>query len=644
MCGIAGFAGWPLAGDAARAAVRAMCDAIRHRGPDDSGYYVAPEVALGMRRLSIIDVAGGQQPIANEDGSVQVVFNGEIYNHHELRRELVSRGHQFRTRSDTETIVHLYEERGADFVLALRGMFAIALWDTRARRLVLARDRLGIKPLSYWQSPGGGIAFCSELRSLLALPNSRFPARVDDRAITAFLSLGYVPDPLAAFSGVAKLPPGHTLTWSAETGDATVRRYWSPVVAERRHSDAADVVEELQTLLAHAVESHLESDVPLGAFLSGGLDSSSVVALMARAGGEKPHTFSIGFAEAEFDEAPHAAAVAGAIGTTHTDRVVVPEADRLLEGLVGIFDEPFADSSALPTYEVSALARRHVTVSLSGDGGDELFGGYTRYARLLRRPGVPTWGQPLLRMLAHALPHVAPGRGRLLDLARTPAAAYAGSVALALAPRDGGMAAARLVPRDGEFADVLAGAFGEARSRDFPSQMMLVDVATYLPGDILTKVDRASMAVSLEARVPLLDHPLVEFALGLPADFKITGGVGKQIFRRAIAGLVPDIVLQHPKRGFAVPLNAWFKGPLRHRVDTLLQPNNPVYEFLDRRALRRLAREHLMGRRDHSPALWRALVLQLWMAQLDAGSLARSIPRSLTAPSRSDRELSHAGA
>jgi len=643
MCGIAGFAGWPLAGDAARATVQTMCDAIVHRGPDDSGYYVAPEVALGMRRLSIIDVAGGRQPIANEDGTVQVVFNGEIYNHHELRRELVSRGHQFRTRSDTETIVHLYEERGTDFVRALRGMFAIALWDTRARRLVLARDRLGIKPLSYWQAPDGGIAFCSELRSLLAL--SRFPARVDDRAITAFLSLGYVPDPLAAFTGVAKLPPGHTLTWSAETKGATLRRYWSPVVTERRPGNPADVVDELQALLAHAVESHLESDVPLGAFLSGGLDSSSVVALMARAGGQKPHTFSIGFAEAEFDEAQHAAAVAGAIGTTHTDRVVAPEADRLLEGLVGIFDEPFADSSALPTYEVSALARRHVTVSLSGDGGDELFGGYTRYARLLRRPEVPAWGQPLLRMLARALPHVTPGRGRLLDLARTPAAAYAGSVALPLAPRDGGMAAARLVPRDGEFADVLAGAFGEARSRDFPSQMMLVDVATYLPGDILTKVDRASMAVSLEARVPLLDHPLVEFALGLPADFKIRSGVGKQIFRRAIAGLVPDIVLRHPKRGFAVPLNAWFKGPLHHRVATLLQPHNPVYEFLDRRALRRLAREHLMGRRDHSPALWRALVLQSWMAHLDAGTLARSIPRSLTARSspHNDRELSNAG-
>ena len=636
MCGIAGFAGWPLGGDAARATVRAMCDAIVHRGPDDSGYFVAPDVALGMRRLSIIDVAGGRQPIANEDGAVHVVFNGEIYNHHELRRDLTRRGHTFRTRSDTETIVHLYEEMGSDFAAALRGMFAIALWDARTRQLVLARDRVGIKPLSYWLTPDG-IAFCSELRSLLALP--RFPARVDERAIAAFLSLGYVPDPLAAFTGVAKLPPGHILTWSADRG-AALRRYWTPMVAESEGSDPALVVERLRELLANAVGSHLEADVPLGAFLSGGLDSSTVVALMAQAATITPRTFAIGFAEADFDEAAHARRVAEAIGTRHTDAVVAPAADRMIEGLVGIFDEPFADSSALPTYEVSALARRQVKVSLSGDGGDELFGGYTRYARLLRRPQVPAWGRSLLRSVGRALPHGAPGRGRLLDLARSRSAAYAGAVALPLAPIDGGMAAPRIVPREGQFGDVLAAAFADAGARDFVSQMMLVDVATYLPGDILTKVDRASMAVSLEARVPLLDHPLVEFALGLPAGLKIQHGVGKQVFRRAIRGLVPAEVLDHPKRGFAVPLGLWFRGPLRHRIEQLTRANGGLYDFLDRAAVRRLAREHLAGRRDHSPALWRALVLHLWLAQLDAGHLARPIARSLTA--MPDRPLAHA--
>src|SRR2546426_6282100 len=298
-----------------------------------------------MRRLSIIDVAGGQQPIGNEDGSIQVVFNGEIYNHHELRRDLVARGHCFRTRSDTETIVHLYEEMGEDSVTKLRGMFAIALWDARRRQLMLARDRVGIKPLSYWLTPDG-IAFCSELRSLVAL--SRFPRQLDERGIAAFLSLGYVPDPLAAFAEVAKLSPGHVLTWSAERG-AAVERYWTPVGAESDVADETLAVERLRELLATAVESHLEAEVPLGAFLSGGLDSSTVVALMAQTAAIKPRTFSIGFDDDRFNEAPHARRVAEAIGTYHTDRVVAPDADRWIEGVVGMFDEPFADSSALPT-------------------------------------------------------------------------------------------------------------------------------------------------------------------------------------------------------------------------------------------------------------------------------------------------------
>ena len=627
MCGIAGFAGWPLGAEEAARTVRAMCDAIVHRGPDDCGYFVAPEIALGMRRLSIIDVAGGQQPIGNEDGSIQVVFNGEIYNHHDLRRDLVARGHRFHTKSDTETIVHLYEEMGADCVTRLRGMFAIALWDARTKQLVLARDRLGIKPLSYWLTPDG-IAFCSELRSLLAL--SRFPGRLDERAIAAFLSLGYVPDPLAAFAGVAKLPPGHVLVWSA-TGGAETRRYWTPVVPETGAVDEAVAVERLRELLADAVGSHLESEVPLGAFLSGGLDSSTVVALMAQTASIKPRTFSIGFDDEAFNEAPHARRVAEALGTRHTDLVVRPDADRWIEGVVGIFDEPFADSSALPTYLVSGLARRHVTVSLSGDGGDELFGGYTRYLDALRRPDLPAWGRAILRAVGHALPHISPGRGRLLDRARSRQAAYAGTVALPLPPAAGGMAAARLVPRDGEFDDVLADAFRATGARDFVSQMMLVDVATYLPGDILTKVDRASMAVSLEARVPLLDHALVEFALGLPAHIKIRDGVGKQVFRRAIRGLVPSEVLEHPKLGFAVPLGPWFRGPLRHRIDQLAVADGGLYDFLDRAAVRRLAQEHLIRRRDHSTALWRALVLRLWLDHLDAGRLARPIPRSLVA-------------
>ena len=547
------------------------------------------------------------------------MFNGEIYNHHELRRELLARGHVFRTRSDTETIVHLYEERGPDCVGRLRGMFAIALWDARERRLVLARDRAGIKPLSYWQTPDG-LAFGSELRTMLALP--RFHRRLDARGIAAFLSLGYVPDPLTAFAGVAKLPPGHLLVWSADRpGAAAVRRYWNPVAAESTLLTESAAADQLRELLGDAVRSQLEAEVPLGAFLSGGLDSSTVVALM-RAAAVVPRTFAIGFGEAGFNEAPHARRVAEWLGARHTDLVVSPAADALVDGLVGIFDEPFADASALPTYFVSRLARRQVTVSLSGDGGDELFGGYTRYLDVLRRPTVPAWSRPVLRAVGRALPHMAPGRGRLLDLARARPAAYSGTVSLPLAPVDGGMAAPALVPREGQFGDLLADAFAEAGARDFVSQMMLVDVATYLPGDILTKVDRASMAVSLEARVPLLDHPLVEFALGLPAAFKIRGGTGKRVFRRAIRELVPPAVLEHPKLGFAVPLAAWFRGPLRHRLDQLARAER-LYSYIDRRALQRLAREHLLHRRDHSAALWRALVLELWLGHLDAGRLDR---------------------
>ncbi|PYP13517.1 MAG: hypothetical protein DMD56_00365 [Gemmatimonadetes bacterium] len=416
--------------------------------------------------------------------------------------------------------------------------------------------------------------------------------------------------------------------WSAARG-AETRRYWTPVVPETGVVDEAVTVERLRELLADAVGSHLESEVPLGAFLSGGLDSSTVVALMARGASIQPRTFSIGFDDVRFNEAPHARRVAEAIGTHHTDRVVRPDADRWIEGIVGIFDEPFADSSALPTYVVSWLARRHVTVSLSGDGGDELFGGYTRYLDMLRRPDLPAWGRPLFRIVGRALPHLAPGRGRLLDRARPRELAYAGTVALPLAAVDGGMAAARLVPRDGEFGHLLTEAFVAAGTRDFVSQMMLVDVATYLPGDILTKVDRASMAVSLEARVPLLDHALVEFALGLPAALKIRDGAGKHVFRRAIRGLVPSEVLEHPKLGFAVPLGPWFRGPLRHRIDQLATADGGLYDFLDRTAVRRLAREHLLRRRDHSAALWRALVLQLWLAHLDAGRLAQPVPKSL---------------
>jgi asparagine synthase (glutamine-hydrolysing) len=616
MCGIAGYAGWQRSEQESRAELSRMCGAIQHRGPNDEGHHLGSGVALGMRRLSVIDVAGGSQPIANEDHTVHVVFNGEIYNHHVLRDRLAGR-HVLRSRSDTEVLVHLYEEFGPEMVHHLRGMFAFAIWDERSSRLTIARDRLGIKPLYYWTT-ADGVAFASELRSLLALDD--FPREIDVDAVHEYLALGYVPDPACIFKGVRKLPPGHLLTWDVSRG-VEVRKYWTAVRPEVAVTDEREVIEELRRLIADAVASHLESDVPLGAFLSGGIDSSTVVAQMKRLTESRVDTFSIGFEEEEFNEAPHAARVARELGTNHTELIVRPDADALIEQVARTYDEPFGDSSALPTMLVSALARRHVTVALSGDGGDELFGGYTRYVDLAGRRELPSeMARRVVAAIGRFLPHGAIGRNRLLDLGRTRRGRYASTVAYALPVREGGVVEAA---RNELALDLLLEPWFDAASeRDFLTQLTLVDLHTYLPGDILTKVDRASMSVSLEARVPLLDHPLVEFAVALPGSVKYRNGNGKWILREAIKGLVPDSVLEQPKRGFAVPLNRWFNTELSHRLDTLLRSDRAVYEFVDRDSVTRLVREHRSRRRDHSHYLWRILVLDLWLNALRRGELS----------------------
>jgi len=618
MCGIVGHAGWEEGGRHAEGALGRMCGAIRHRGPDDEGRLERGGLALGMRRLSVIDPSGGSQPIGNEDGSVQVVFNGEIYNFRELRAGLAARGHRLATRSDTETIVHLYEEHGDALVHHLRGMFAFALWDARRERLLVARDRVGIKPLYYW-TDNGGVAFASELRAFLALDD--FPRQLDEVAVAQFLALGYVPDPRSVFRAARKLPPGHTLVWD-RAGGVRIERYWTPVRDERK-VDEREAVDELRRLIDESVLLHLESDVPLGAFLSGGIDSSTVVASMARQMDRRVRTFSIGFGEAAFNEAPHAAAVARALGTDHTELIVRPDADALIEDVVRSFDEPFADSSALPTYLVSRLARQHVTVALSGDGGDELFGGYTRYTEVLgRRELRPAELRAALGAVARRLPFGAFGRNRLLDLARTRRGRYTATVARALAGEEGGVARPALARLAGPLDDLLAAHFEEASGRDLLTQMTLVDLTSYLPGDILTKVDRASMAFSLEARVPLLDHKLVEFAVSLPSSLKVRDGVGKWVLRQAITGLVPPAVLARPKQGFGVPIAHWFRDDLRHRIEGLLTPGARLYEYVEPEAVRRVAEEHWSGRRDHAEMLWRYLVLDLWLNFLDAGELA----------------------
>ncbi len=628
MCGIAGFARW-AGGTPER--LDAMCGAIRQRGPDDQGVYHNGEIGLGMRRLSIIDVGGGHQPIPNERETMQIVFNGEIYNHRALRNQLQSAGHAYRTSSDTESILHGYESWGLDVVQRLRGMFSIAIWDGEKNRLVLARDRLGIKPL-YIAERGDGLAFASELRSLLALG---IEPRVNPRAMASYLSYGYVPDPEAALVGVRKLPPGTLLTWDANTGRIEEKKYWDAATIPELQISEADAIDQLRVLLDDAVASHLESEVPLGAMLSGGIDSSAVVALMARHSVRRVRTFSIGFREAQYNEAGDAAEVAKALGTEHMELIVDPNADELIDDLAAAFDEPFGDSSALPTYLVCHLARQHVTVALSGDGGDELFGGYTRYAELARRGALPRMVRPLVRAAARMLPHGTLGRQRLLDLSRSREGRYASTVLSAPHVDDGGLLRHDVIAEGLDLDAVLRPLFDAAGQRDALTQLSLVDLATYLPGDILTKVDRASMAVSLEARPPLLDHPLVEFAIGLPGSMKLRDGTGKWILRRAIEGIVPPRVLEKKKQGFALPVTDWFRGSLKHRMDGLVDRDSPAFQFADATAVRRLVREHLSGRRSHSGQLWRVLMLDLWLRALDRGAIGCPVPSSLSATASS---------
>jgi asparagine synthase (glutamine-hydrolysing) len=621
MCGIAGY----IEQNAARSSeerariLDRMCRAIRHRGPDDQGVMIAGGVALGMRRLSIIDLAGGHQPISGCDGAVTVVFNGEIYNFRELQRELEAHGHRFQTHSDTEAIVHAYEQYGAACVSHLRGMFAFAIWDERKGELFIARDRAGKKPLYYTLTPEGTLLFGSELKSLMEHPE--FRRELDPEALDAYLTLGYVPDPLSIFRGVSKLPPGHHLTLSK--GRVSIESYWDFHYEQVEAGREEDYLDELRWLLDEAVRLRLVSDVPLGAFLSGGVDSSAVVGYMSRHMNHAVKTFSIGFHEDSYNELKYARIAARHFGTEHHEFIVTPDICRIVDELAWHFDEPFADSSAIPTYMVSKMAREHVKVVLSGDGGDELFAGYTRYVIDRKRSGfarLPRFLRSgMMQPLSRRLPHGAWGRNYLHNVALDPLGRYLDSISIftGLGKQSLYSDGLRFQLSAQEQEQQTAVRFHELASRVGSNEpldtLLYLDSKTYLPGDILTKVDRMSMAVSLEARVPLLDHKLIEFATRIPASLKMKGLKTKYIFKQAVRGLVPDEILDRPKQGFGVPIQQWINQELRDYIrDVVTERRARERGYFNTRYVDLLFDEHERQRRDHSHQLWALFMLELW--------------------------------
>src|SRR5262245_34102550 len=630
MCGIAGFAETthfesPTRTDAAFRLVHRMCDVIRHRGPDDEGIHVEAGVGLGMRRLSIIDLSTGHQPIHNEDRSVWLVFNGEIYNYRELRRELETAGHSFYTSSDTETIVHAYEQWGEDAFARLRGMFGIALWDRPRGTLLLARDRAGIKPLHFIEQ-GSRIYFGSEIKSLIAA--GVVPPGIDLEALDHYLSYLYAPRDRSLFRSVRKLPPGHFLRW--RDGKTDLVKYWEIAASESFRGTADEAAEQLRSVLTDAVRSHLVSDVPLGAFLSGGVDSSIVVGLMAEASSQPVRTFSIGFDEPQFDELDHARTVAEHFDTDHHEFVVRPDGLAILDRLIEHFDEPFAYSSAIPTWYVSEIARRHVTVVLSGDGGDELFGGYDRYLPHPRVAQFDRLGLPGAQKAAGAifplLPHGARGKNFLRHVSRNVDGRYLDSVAF-FQPDEKIALYSPDMHRSLQAWDAER-TLGTRLTRFAPlpahSRMMRLDFETYLPEDVLTKVDRMSMAHSIESRVPLLDNAVIDFAATLPATLKIHDGRRKHVLKEAVRQMLPAGILDRKKQGFGVPLGVWFRGGLADVFsDVLRSPRTRQRGYFKAGFVDRLLQEHLSGRRDHTLRMWQLLVFELWHRQyLDTAAVA----------------------
>ena len=625
MCGITGIFDTREKSVIPRELLAAMNQSQFHRGPDEGGMHIESGLGLGHRRLSIIDLSSGQQPLFNEDHSVVVVFNGEIYNFVDLMPELKALGHTFRTHCDTEVIVHAWEEWGEKCVDRFRGMFAFALWDRNKETLFMARDRLGVKPLHYAQTDDGSVIFGSELKALTTHPAMR--RDIDPFAVEEYFAYGYVPEPRTIYKAAKKLPPGHCITIVRGKPIPEPRRYWdapfTPIAISEKDAEL-----ELIARLREAVSIRLIAEVPLGAFLSGGVDSSAVVAMMAELSKDPVNTCSIAFSDPRFDETEYARMVATQYHTNHSVSTVDPDDFSLLDRLASLYDEPYADSSALPTYRVCELARKSVTVALSGDGGDEDFAGYRRYQHHMSEERLRSLlplsiRRPLFGMLGSLYPKAdwAPRMFRAKTtfeaLARDSVEGYFHTVSLM---KDGMRnrlysAAFRNELQGYNAVEVLKRHAALSPAKDPLSLVQYLDMKTYLPGDILTKVDRASMAHALEVRVPLLDHKFVEWASGLPPEFKLKGSEGKHIFKKALSSHLSDDILYRPKMGFAVPLANWFRGPLRDRLrHSILGARMLQSGYFNPKFLEHLMDEHQSGRRDYSAPLWSLMMFDAFLA------------------------------
>lgn len=619
MCGIAGQAR-PNGGMPDEGVLLGMCEALEHRGPDSRGIHRADGIGLGIQRLRVIDLVTGDQPMFNEDGTVAVVLNGEIYNFRELRTELVARGHEFATDSDTEVIVHLYEEEGAACVRRLIGMFAFALWDARSRRLLMARDRVGKKPLFY-AVQGDVLSFASELDSLMR--DREIPRELDPAALDSYLALRYVPAPMSAYRAVRKLPPATVATFDS-TGLA-LERYWKLDFGRKRSETDEELVEMVGEQLRTAVRRRMLADVPLGAFLSGGIDSAAVVAAMAEASSGPVKTFSIGFEDPRLDEREPARLTARHFGTDHHELVVTPDATEILPRIIRHHGEPFADATAIPTFYLAEMARGHVTVALNGDGGDETFGGYTRYVANLAAGRLDRLPRSLRSSMA-TLGLRIPSSGRIdslgsrlrrvaYTLGMDPCERYLAYMTTLQGLRRDDVYTAEFREQVGRSAagEVIGAPWRDSTARNVLDRMLDVDSQTYLSDDLLAKVDIATMAVSLEGRSPLLDHEFMELAASLPPHLKIAGGQKKIGLRRALRGWVPDEILDAPKRGFQPPLAAWFRDDMREMArDVLLDEGARDRGYFDSTAVTQILDEHATGTADHSQAIWTMVVFELW--------------------------------